>query len=33
MQQLIVYEAARRGREMLTDMREKKRGAYDSDMA
>ena len=29
--QLIVYEAARRGREMLTDMREKKRTAYDSD--
>jgi flagellar export protein FliJ len=31
--QLIVYEAARRGREMLTDMREKKRTAYDSDIS
>jgi len=29
--QLIVYDAARRDREMLTDMREKKRTAYDSD--
>jgi flagellar export protein FliJ len=29
--QLIVYEAARRNREMLTDMREKKRTAYDAD--
>jgi flagellar export protein FliJ len=27
--QLIIYEAARRNREMLTDMREKKRTAYD----
>ncbi len=32
-EQLIVYEAARRDREMLTDMREKKRTAYDSDMS
>jgi len=31
-EQLIVYDAARRDREMLTDMREKKRTAYDSDM-
>ena len=31
--QLIVYAAARRNREMITDMREEKRGAYDSDMA
>jgi flagellar FliJ protein len=31
--QLIVYEAARRDREMLTDMREKKRTAYDSDIS
>ena len=31
--QLIVYEAARRDREMLTDMREKKRTAYDADMS
>jgi flagellar export protein FliJ len=30
--QLIVYEAARRNREMLTDMREKKLSAYESDM-
>jgi flagellar export protein FliJ len=30
--QLIVYEAARRGREMLTDMREKKRSAFDADV-
>ena len=30
--QLIVYEAARRDREMLTDMREKKRSAYDADV-
>jgi flagellar export protein FliJ len=29
-EQLIVYEAARRDREMLTDMRAKKRIAYDS---
>jgi flagellar export protein FliJ len=32
-EQLIVYEAARRDREMLTDMCEKKRTAYDSDMS
>jgi len=31
--QLIVYEAARRDREMLTDMYEKNRAAYDSDMS
>jgi len=30
--QLVVYEAARRDREMLTDMREKKRTAYDADI-
>jgi flagellar export protein FliJ len=30
--QLIVYEAARRDREMLTDMREKKRSAFDADV-
>jgi flagellar export protein FliJ len=29
--QLIVYEAARRGREILTDMRQKKRTAYDNE--
>jgi flagellar FliJ protein len=32
-QQLKVYENARRNREMLTDMREEKRTAYDSDIA
>ena len=31
--QLLVYDAARRDREMLTDMREKKRTAYDSDVS
>jgi len=31
--QQIVYEGARRNREMLTDMRDEKRGAYDSDAA
>jgi flagellar FliJ protein len=31
--QVKVYEAARRNREMLTDMRAEKRSAYDSDMA
>jgi flagellar export protein FliJ len=31
-EQLIVYEEARRNREMLTDMREKKRIAHDSDI-
>jgi flagellar export protein FliJ len=31
--QLIVYDAARRDREMLTDMREKKRTQYDSDIS
>jgi flagellar export protein FliJ len=30
--QLAVYEAARRNREMLTDMREKKRTAYEIEM-
>ena|SRR6266851_4761669 len=30
--QLTIYEAARRNREMLTDMREKKRTAYDAEM-
>jgi len=31
--QLLVYQAARRNREMLTDMCEEKRTAYDKDMA
>jgi len=31
--QRIVYEGARRNREMLTDMREEKRGVYESDLA
>jgi flagellar biosynthesis chaperone FliJ len=31
--QLAVYEAARRGREILTDMRERKRTAYDIDLS
>jgi flagellar FliJ protein len=31
--QLLIYEAARRDREMLTDMRQKKRTAYESDMS
>ena len=31
--QLILYEKARRNREMLTDMRDEKRSAYDSDLA
>jgi flagellar export protein FliJ len=31
-EQLIVYDAARRDREMLTDMREKKLTAYESDL-
>jgi flagellar FliJ protein len=31
--QLLIYEAARRDREMLTDMRQKKRNAYESDMS
>lgn len=31
--QLLIYEAARRDREMLTDMRQKKRTAYDSDLS
>ena len=31
--QLIVYQQARRNREMLTDMREEKRTAYESDLA
>ena len=29
--QLVIYEAARRNREMLTDMRKKKRTEYDSE--
>jgi flagellar FliJ protein len=32
-QQLKIYEKARRNREMLTDMRDEKRGEYDSDMS
>jgi flagellar export protein FliJ len=32
-EQLIVYEAAHRDREMLTDMRAKKRTAYDADLS
>jgi flagellar FliJ protein len=32
-QQLKIYEKARRNREMLTDMREEKRNAYDLDIA
>jgi len=31
--QLVLYECARRNREMLSDMRDEKRSAYDSDMA
>lgn len=31
--QFAIYDAARRNREMLTDMREEKRGEYDSDIA
>jgi flagellar FliJ protein len=31
--QILVYETARRNREMLTDMREEKRTAYESDLA
>jgi flagellar FliJ protein len=31
--QLVIYEKARRNREMLTDMREEKRSAYESDIA
>ncbi len=31
--QLLIYEAARRNREMLTDMRQKKRTAYDSNLS
>jgi flagellar export protein FliJ len=31
--QLKVYEAARRDREILTEMREERRGAYESEMA
>jgi len=31
--QMIAYQAARRSREMLTDMQEEKRGAYESDVA
>jgi flagellar export protein FliJ len=32
-QQRMIYEGARRNREMLTDMRAEKRNAYESDMA
>jgi flagellar export protein FliJ len=32
-QQVKIYEKARRNREMLTDMRDEKRSAYDSDMS
>lgn len=31
--QFVIYEAARREREMLTEMHEKKRGVYDFEMA
>lgn len=31
--QLVAYEAARRNREMLTDMRQEQRTVYDSDLA
>jgi flagellar biosynthesis chaperone FliJ len=31
--QVKIYDAARQSREMLTDMREKKRGLYDSDVS
>jgi len=31
--QLVIYEGARRNREMLSDMREEKQTAYESDMA
>jgi flagellar export protein FliJ len=31
--QVVVYQQARRNREMLTDMREEKRSEYDSDVA
>jgi flagellar export protein FliJ len=31
--QRVVYEGARRNREMLTDMREEKRSAYESDVS
>jgi len=31
--QIIVYESARRNREMLTDMRDEKHSAYNSEMA
>jgi flagellar biosynthesis chaperone FliJ len=33
LRQLLVYDAARRDREMLTKMQETKRSAYESDMA
>jgi flagellar export protein FliJ len=32
-EQLVTYEAARRNREMLTDMREKQRNIYNSDLS
>jgi flagellar FliJ protein len=32
-QQVKIYEKARRNREMLTDMRDEKRSAYESDMS
>jgi hypothetical protein len=31
--QVKIYDAARQSREMLTEMREKKRGLYDSDVS
>jgi hypothetical protein len=31
--QLVIYEAARKNREMLTDMRNERRSEYDADMA
>jgi flagellar FliJ protein len=31
--QLVIYEKARRDREMLTEMHEEKRSAYESDLA
>jgi len=31
--QVTIYDAARQSRELLTDMREKKRGLYDSDVS
>jgi 16S rRNA C1402 (ribose-2'-O) methylase RsmI len=31
--QVIIYETARRNREMITDLREEKRAAYESEVA